>query len=334
MKVPFFTTKASLPPPKKDLCTGWRNILHANQVSFGNDYFEILDTLRHVSFRGRNYTEALVKHRNFILRSGLDFNRKVGVEIGPLCSPIVSKSEGEVLYVDHLDADGLASKYRSCSDVDPAKIAHVDLVWGDSSLKDLLNGKQVDYVFASHVAEHVPNLIAWLMEVHDILKETGQLRVVLPDMRFSFDALRRETDPVSLLVPYLAGARQTQLREILDHYLHRADNMDGWARFEGLLDMNTVRPAHSYAEAVREAQCFLDRKNYVDIHSWAFTPKGFAENMAFLAKNDLLKMACADFTDSAYPTLEFYVFFRPELDKAKAVDSWCRMAAACKDIPR
>ncbi len=50
-----------------------------------------------------------------------------------------------------------------------------------------------DLLVASHVIEHVPDLITWLREIASVLKPTGQARLAIPDRRYTFDLLRVET---------------------------------------------------------------------------------------------------------------------------------------------
>ena len=106
---------------------------------------------------------------------GLDIARSRGVEIGPLHAPLVANSDGEVIYVDHADAEALRAKYARDPIVgDVSKIVDVDAIWGERSLAERLGERvPVDYVIASHVLEHVPDLISWLQEVRSVLAPTG-----------------------------------------------------------------------------------------------------------------------------------------------------------------
>ena len=62
------------------------------------------------------------------LRSGLDLGSMTGIEIGPLLQPVVTKSEGDIIYVDHLDTESLKAKYADDQNVDTSKIVSVDAV--------------------------------------------------------------------------------------------------------------------------------------------------------------------------------------------------------------
>lgn len=261
-------------------------------------------------------------NRMDILRQGLDFQRMVGLEIGPLACPVVRKSEGDVIYVDHANKADLASKYIDGGTVDVDALVDVDAIWGEQSLSECLGGRRVDYVIASHVAEHVPDLVTWLMEIQDVLRPDGKLRLVLPDKRFSFDYLREETRIADLLAAYLLRARRPQVRDVLDFRLHFAPTIDGWGIYEGRFDPATLRPSASPQFAMELAARVRDSDAYDDIHCWVFTPRGFATLMQRLAEYGLLRMACARFTDSSYPLMEFYPFLTPCDDQDKVIASW------------
>jgi SAM-dependent methyltransferase len=109
------------------------------------------------------------------LRSGLELGRMTGIEIGPLLKPVITKNEGDIIYVDHVDTEALKAKYADDPNVDTRKIVSVDAVWGSQTLLQAV-GRRVDYVIASHVAEHVPDLVGWLGEIGEVLRPGGTLR--------------------------------------------------------------------------------------------------------------------------------------------------------------
>jgi hypothetical protein len=99
--------------------------------------------------------------RGIILRH-LDVRRLRGIEIGPLNRPLVQKSDGPVLYVDHAAKADLIEHYASDHAVNAANVVEVDAIWGQQTLTEALGGEIFDYVLASHVVEHIPDLITWL----------------------------------------------------------------------------------------------------------------------------------------------------------------------------
>ena len=104
--------------------------------------------------------------------AGLDLKRLTGLEIGALDRPLVRAEDGaSVLYVDHVDTATLRQTYGHDPGVDPNALVEVHVVWGEQTLREALEARaaadpntprRVDYVIASHVLEHVPELDSWL----------------------------------------------------------------------------------------------------------------------------------------------------------------------------
>lgn len=258
----------------------------------------------------------------------------VGVEVGPLDSPLVRKSDGTIIYVDHVATSELRQKYTKHGDVDVDKIVPVDVVWGDGALPDLVGRQFADYVIASHVAEHVPDLVTWLQEIQAVLKPRGQLRVVLPDKRVSFDYLREETRVVDLLDAYVNRARKPRTRQLLDCALHVVSGWDSVKAYTGELQPSDIVRAHTCETALAIARDALQNDKYVDVHCWVFTPRSFAEVMKTLVDYNLIGLSCAGFVDSPYESFEFSVFLQSCDDKAASITSWDRMQQSARlDLP-
>lgn len=64
---------------------------------------------------------------------GLNLATARGIEIGPLCRPIVSRAESQVLYVDHTDTESLRRKFASDPNVDVATIVATSMASGASN---------------------------------------------------------------------------------------------------------------------------------------------------------------------------------------------------------
>jgi 2-polyprenyl-3-methyl-5-hydroxy-6-metoxy-1,4-benzoquinol methylase len=142
------------------------------------------------------------------LLTGLNVSSGVGLEIGALDKPMLRRSEGEVIYVDYAGAETLRQKYDSDPHINVKDIVEVDAIWGSNTLQQAIGEeRKVDYIVASHVVEHVPDLITWLQELRSVLKPGGQVRLVIPDRRFTFDYLRNETRISDVVNAHLLRAR-------------------------------------------------------------------------------------------------------------------------------
>jgi SAM-dependent methyltransferase len=264
------------------------------------------------------------KRRDRLLR-GLNIQESVGVEIGPLCWPLVRRSEApNVIYVDHTDTPSLRQKYKDDPHLDVNEIVDVDAVWGRNTLHEAIKGRYVDYVVASHVVEHVPDLVTWLRELAAVLRPTGEVRLAVPDRRFTFDYFRRESRLPEVLTSYIARARVPHPYSLLDHCLAAADvpTLEAW---QGRIDPNSVKRHHTWQGALHLARDAFENGTYHDVHCWVFTPSSFAKLMADLCQMELLDFACEDFCDTLENDIEFSVVLRRSRDRAYIAESWLRM---------
>ena len=270
--------------------------------------------------------------------AGLDLARLTGIEIGPLDKPLVRRDRGFVLYVDHADTAALRQKYADDPGVDLDALVEVDAVWGESTLADILQARaathhgtpaRVDYVIASHVVEHVPDLVGWLAEIHAVLKPGGQLRLAVPDRRFTFDCLREDSRLSDVLAAHLAGARRPVPQAILDFKLNAAPGARSERLWGKLEDAARLVPRVDWDETARAARGAAGGA-YHDVHCWAVTPYSLADIFVFLAERGLLRLACAGFEDTADGQIEFFLSLTPSSDQGFIAETWRRVRQAAR----
>lgn len=135
-------------------------------------------------------------------RSGL------GLEIGPSHNPVAPRRLGfRVRTVDHLDRPGLVAKYTGHG-VDTDAIEEVDHVWRGEPLSELVGAPGgFDWIIASHVIEHVPDLVGFLRECERLLNAGGTLSLAIPDKRYCFDHLRPIPVPARRCRPFSKAGR-------------------------------------------------------------------------------------------------------------------------------
>lgn len=259
--------------------------------------------------------------------SGLgNLSTLVGVEIGALDFPLLLRSEGQVLYVDHADTDTLRAKYENFPGHNAEKIVEVDAIWGESTLAQALgDGIVVDYVVASHVIEHVPDLLSWFEEIRAILKPAGTVHLAIPDRRYTFDIRRQESRIADVVHAYVVKARKPLPHQLLDFEIHYmpVDTKEAWnglTKIPRFFDKSRVE--HGLA-VVREV---IRTDVYLDIHCWVFTPMSFALLMEQLSALEILHLSCSDFYDTEPGELEFEVILRENACAAANADSWRQMA--------
>lgn len=289
--------------------------VEAGRVKSGWDHFSELG-----QFEGRALRRDASRRDKLL--AGIDLGTTLGLEIGPLTAPIVSKQEGRIIYVDHADTKTLRQKYSCDAKVDLDGIVAVDKVWGEQSLQDCVGPDlKLDYVINSHVIEHVPDVVTWLEEIHSVLKPGGLLRMAIPDRRFTFDFLRAESTLADALDAYLRRTRVPLPRAILDHFLSYCE-IDLGRAWDGQLTKSDVQPVHSPEFAYQAAERCFRSGAYQDTHCWVFTPLSFADLLGALAKMDLLHFACERIHATKFMEIEFIAALRASQNRDECFASW------------
>lgn len=206
------------------------------------------------------------------IRAYIDPAAQRGVEIGPLDRPVVSPTEGEVVYVDYFTAQELRQKHSKNPAVNCDLVVDVCQIVGNKTLSQTLGEADFfDYVVASHVIEHVPDLIGWLREVAAILKPQGILSLAIPDKRFTFDYLRTLSTPGDAIDAYHARQRRPSVRHVFDHFAS-AVHIDPAAAWRSRIDPAQLTHYHSVPVAWQLAVA-AEEGEYIDAHVWIFTPE-------------------------------------------------------------
>lgn len=120
-----------------------------------------------------------------------------GLEIGPGYNPLLASGTATALKRWTIrDADGLRTKYRNAA-VDLSRIEDLTYVSDGRPMVDIIGQRaRYDFVIASHVIEHVPNLVGFLNDCDALLAEGGVLVLAVPDKRHCFDVLQATTGDV------------------------------------------------------------------------------------------------------------------------------------------
>lgn len=265
--------------------------------------------------------------------SAIDPASQSGIEIGALMNPIVTRKMGDIAYVDHASTSDLREWYRNDPNVNIEKIVDVNYVWGESSLEEAVGaGKKFDYVIASHVIEHVPDMITWLSEISTILKTGGILSLVVPDKRYTFDRLRRETVPADLVEAYTRRLRKPSSKQIFDHFsmVVEADAQKIW---DGEVEEHEFKKMFTEQAALNACRDAIENEKYIDSHCWVFTPFSFFENLKTLIHLDLFDFELVEFRDTERGQIEFFATLRKLDDALPQAERQARALATLPILP-
>ncbi len=129
-----------------------------------------------------------------------------GIEIGPSYNPIAPKRDGyKVHIIDHMSREQLIDRYKT-HPVDLNNIEEVDFLWRGEDYRSLTGkNKYYDWIIASHVIEHTPDLIGFLNDCDTILKDDGVISLAVPDKRYCFDHYRPITGLSKIVDSHFLG---------------------------------------------------------------------------------------------------------------------------------
>lgn len=192
-----------------------------------------------------------------------------GLEIGASFNPVLRKAAGYAVEIlDYVDTEQLRRLYPD------AEIETVDYVSHGSSIADTIPHRgRYDYIIASHVIEHQPDIIGFLDDCTALLKPEGVLALVVPDKRRSFDMFMPLSTAGQALQAHLERRNRHTAAAIFDHHAYavaRSGNivwMEGYAA-EATFVHEVTTAQKAYAEALASTA-------YLDTHSWIFTPSSF-----------------------------------------------------------
>ena len=264
----------------------------------------------------RDYLKNSDLDRKTKLLSKVDLRTDVGVEIGPLTNPVVPKNEGKVYYIDHTSKEELIKKYKKDPNIDVAKINDVDFIWGEKTLREAISDHlRFDYIVASHVIEHVPDVVGWLSEMDQILNVGGFVCLAIPDKRYTFDYQRQLTTVAELVDSYLNKIRRPSPRQIIDFYAN-AIKIDTYEAWNQKVKIEKCEKFGSESSGLDLARKSIEEGSYVDVHCSVFTFDSFLNVLKSLFSLNLLNFRVSKTYEPEIFSNEFIVILEklPEFD--------------------
>ena len=262
------------------------------------------------SLRKRDYRSAWLLHD---LDEASSFR---GLEIGALDNPTSLPSNVEVQYVDYAATETL-QQHPHEETVRRTSIVRVDHVWpGSGSLAEVCGRADYDFVIASHVIEHVPNVLGWFQGIFDALRPGGVFNLAIPDRRYTFDINRKESTLGEMVEAHLQGYTRPSIRQVFDHTFDAAavDPGEPWrADFDPAA---TQRYSGSLALALAfdQSKAALTQGRYFDSHCWIFTPSSFLDRVEGAIELALFPFVINHFTPTVAGSFEFFVSLRKDSD--------------------
>ena len=164
--------------------------------------------------------------------------------------------------IDHRSQTG-----RGLAAIDVNVIEEVDTIWTDGPLHEAvptdLHGK-IDLVIASHVLEHLPDLVGFFASASRLVSPTGIISAALPDRRYCFDCYKPWSTTGELLEAHSQGLSRHSLKTAFNHMAYSAssDGRLGWR--PGPIDFPELMDPFQTAATVAAFFCDHPQNTYQD----------------------------------------------------------------------
>jgi predicted SAM-dependent methyltransferase len=249
----------------------------------------------------------------------------LGLEIGPSHNPIAPKKKGfNVHILDHATADQLREKYKGheIHGVKLENIEDVDYVWHGEPFHELIGKTSCyEWIIASHVIEHVPDLISFLQQCDSLLIPSGILSLVIPDKRYCFDYFSPISSTGNALDAYAEMRVRPSHGQIFDHFAN-ASKHNGNIAWSADVHGIPNELGHEFDQAQALYAQSVSSADYIDAHCWRFTPASFRLMMSDLHSLNLINLEIKAEFDTV--GCEFYVSLGKKSDCRTKLD---RLAA-------
>lgn len=235
------------------------------------------------------------------------------LELGPLNRPIADKNiYPNTFYCDICSTEEIRKLY-SGNDylkatgilIDPESIIPVDYVIQDNYKKTLENVQKFDCVIASHVLEHMPDLIFSLQDISFVLKPGGIFCIIYPDKRYCFDHFRTSASFRDAYNVFRNGTKENAPM-VLDFFYSVIPENNPHVFWEKKEILNYL-PETSYAEAIKHYEQVAEGMRMDDVHYWPFTDMNFLKFLYDCTKAQLLPFRCISFYPCQQDDQQFMV---------------------------
>jgi SAM-dependent methyltransferase len=163
----------------------------------------------------------VTQYRREYFLNHVDPAAKTGLEIGPHNQPMVTKDEGNIVYMDFLTREEHIKKDSHAPYIED--IPETDIIIKDNNYINYVDDRRFDYIIANHVAEHAPDFVGFLNMLSSMLNPDGIVFLAIPDKKFTFDKFRQNTTLAHVVSDHLRGP-EVSIREHLLEILFYYDN--------------------------------------------------------------------------------------------------------------
>lgn len=242
------------------------------------------------------------------------------LELGPLNRPIVLKKDfPNCIYCDIRCTEDVKDLYSGNAYlestglmVDTSTIVDIDDVIVGSYSGFYENKEKFDVVVASHVLEHMPDIIFSIRDIAGILKSGGIFCIVYPDKRYCFDHFRQSASFRDAYNVFVNGV-EFNAPMVLDFFLSSISENNPFKFWSNdsildLLEKKDFKTVKEYFEAAKSG-VQMD-----DVHYWPFTDWDFLFFLYQCTSAGLLPFRCIDFIPTQENDQQFFVALQYDPD--------------------
>lgn len=254
---------------------------------------------------GQNNADTTLSKRDQYLNNFFEpeqFENAKGLEIGPYDRPFFPRSRFlSVQYADVFTTAELIERAKKNPNRSHKFVEDVDYVIAEKSIAQAVPNNTMEFVFCSHVLEHVPNLIKTLQEIESTMTIGGQLLVAYPDRRYTFDIARKPTSYKQLISRNKSDLQKPDSETVRDYFSNYRNVFVGriWQGMEN----STSEPV--YTDEYSTLMSKLSETTYVDVHCNIFTDDEFVSIIENLVQDNFINLKIVGFENTRAPRNEF-----------------------------
>lgn len=222
-----------------------------------------------------------------------------GLEISPGAAPLLLRdAAAELVYCDKVGGDAWKNTYGA-----RGEMMNSDVVLGSKSLEEVFPAQHFDYVVSSHVLEHIPDFIGFFKSAETILKQGGDLVMLVPDKRYTFDVLRTPSSVEQIERAFSEKLTHPSYEMVLDFYTNIDNRVQATAIWRGEYQAQPSNP-----DGLGQARAV--NLETADVHCWVFTPDVLRQLIEHTIAAHTPSLAVVDVSDTPTGGNEFLVHVR------------------------
>jgi hypothetical protein len=227
------------------------------------------------------------------------------LEIGPLDNPQLDYRSPLYYSLDVFTKEQLINNYINDPNVNKEKIIEPSYVIADNDYSPIK--EKFGCVFSSHNIEHVPCIVTFLNNLHELLSDDGHIYLIIPDKRYCFDHFKKETEIYDVLQAFFEKNSRPRFSNILKMVSQSTHNncVDHWNNNHGTINKE--------ADVIKHYAGILGLYNsgvYVDSHVSFFTPQNFIEIIGMLNELKLINLKIHKIYHTLRDSNEFYAILK------------------------